>query len=576
MFLRLTKVDAAQRIVYGTATEEVVDKAREIMDYETSKPFFEAWSGDIAKATDGKSVGNVRAMHGKVAAGKLNSIIYDDGAKRIEVAAKIVDDAEWNKVDQGVYTGFSVGGSYVKKWKDAANEGVTRYTADPVEISLVDLPCVPTARFTMVKIDGTTEERTFKAPEIKEPTAAEISAKASELAKAAGDETKWADYVTPAREALIKAATNADAKPDVAETGDAVDKSAAPADGEEPYEQVWQSKRDGKAFKKKADLIAYHLQLDGDAAAKLVAAPIVDKLAELGKELDKHDGGKKPDEPKVDNVADVPKPKVVKLAHPVLLPNLSKGATAELISKSLYDVGRLASLISEISWLQESLNYEALVEADGSIVPDQLKASIASLCAVLRTLVQEETAELVGDGAAVDTFEMAAGLVPHGHIDQLVAFAAGTPAMKAASDILAKVGARHSKADNERIAKAHDLLVDLGAKCGGAGDSAKVADATELSKVVAAHDSLIKTFADISPKIDELITRVKKIEATPLPGGPARFSTVSKERDGTAGGIPDAGNIEKMLAGLTDEERVDLVIKLSQQNGRTVQIGRTG
>ena len=95
-------------------------------------------------------------MHAAVAAGKLTDIAFDDDAKRITVVAKIVDDDEWRKVQEGVYTGFSQGGRYVKRWADA-DSGLTRYTADPHEISLVDLPCVPDATFDVVK-DGVVEK----------------------------------------------------------------------------------------------------------------------------------------------------------------------------------------------------------------------------------------------------------------------------------------------------------------------------------------------------------------------------------------------------------------------------------
>src|SRR6185295_12168500 len=137
LFIPITKVDAAQRLVYGLATAEKVDRSGEVCDYETTKPFYEKWSGDIAKSTDGKSLGNVRAMHGKVAAGKVTAINFNDTDKQIEICAKVVDDNEWKKVEEGVYTGFSQGGAYVKRWK--TDDGVQKYTADPGEISLVDL-----------------------------------------------------------------------------------------------------------------------------------------------------------------------------------------------------------------------------------------------------------------------------------------------------------------------------------------------------------------------------------------------------------------------------------------------------
>jgi hypothetical protein len=159
MFIPITKVDAARRLVYGLATAETEDRAGEICDYASTKPLYEKWSKEIAKSTRGKSLGNLRAMHGPVAAGKVTAITFDDAGKQIEICAKVVDDAEWAKVVEGVYTGFSQGGAYERRWTDA--EGLTRYTAAPNEISLVDLPCLPQATFEMIKADGTRERRCF-------------------------------------------------------------------------------------------------------------------------------------------------------------------------------------------------------------------------------------------------------------------------------------------------------------------------------------------------------------------------------------------------------------------------------
>jgi hypothetical protein len=161
MFIPLRKADAAQRLVSGYATAEAPDRSGEICDYASTKPFYEQWSEIFAKATDGKSLGNIRAMHGAVAAGKITSIRFDDAEKRIEIAAKIVDDDEWRKVEEGVYTGFSQGGAYVKRWPDPENPDLTRYTAAPSEISLVDLPCLPDASFELIKADGASETRAF-------------------------------------------------------------------------------------------------------------------------------------------------------------------------------------------------------------------------------------------------------------------------------------------------------------------------------------------------------------------------------------------------------------------------------
>jgi hypothetical protein len=159
LFLPLAKVDLDRRLVSGVATAETPDRSGEIFDYASSKPYFEKWSAEAAAASGGKSLGAVRVMHTPIAAGKLTDIAFDDDAKRVTVCAKIVDDDEWRKVQEGVYTGFSQGGRYVKRWADP-DTGLTRYTAEPHEISLVDLPCVPDATFDVVK-GGMVEKRVF-------------------------------------------------------------------------------------------------------------------------------------------------------------------------------------------------------------------------------------------------------------------------------------------------------------------------------------------------------------------------------------------------------------------------------
>jgi hypothetical protein len=158
LFAQIAKIDEAKHEVWGIATAEIVDKEGEIFDYESSKPYFKRWSDEISKATDGKSLGNVREMHEPSAVGKLVAIAFDDDLKQIRVGARIVDGVAWQKCMLGVYTGFSIGGAYVKAWKDGE---YVRFTASPVEISVVDNPCVPGAHFTAVKADGTCEVRKF-------------------------------------------------------------------------------------------------------------------------------------------------------------------------------------------------------------------------------------------------------------------------------------------------------------------------------------------------------------------------------------------------------------------------------
>ena len=164
IFFKLTKVDVAKREVTGIATAELPDLAGEVCDYESTKPYYQKWSEGIHKATGGKSLGNVREMHGNIAAGKVVSLDFDDAAKAIRIVTKCVDDSTWNKILEGVLTGFSQGGDYVKRWKDG---DLWRYTADPSEVSYVDLPCLPEGTFEVVKADGASEVRKFHIKEVK-------------------------------------------------------------------------------------------------------------------------------------------------------------------------------------------------------------------------------------------------------------------------------------------------------------------------------------------------------------------------------------------------------------------------
>jgi hypothetical protein len=165
VFAQLTKVDVEKRLVFGIAAQETADHAGEIMDYKKSKPNFQSWSDEMSKATDGASLGNIRAMHGNTVAGKAVGLDFDDAAMSIKVCAKIVDNNEWQKVLEGCYTGFSMGGKYGEKWQDG---DLRRYEAIPNEISLVDRPCIPTAKFFDIqKADGTVMQKAFTLQEEK-------------------------------------------------------------------------------------------------------------------------------------------------------------------------------------------------------------------------------------------------------------------------------------------------------------------------------------------------------------------------------------------------------------------------
>lgn len=173
LFVQFTKIDEEKREVAGRLTQDIRDRDNEFWDYESSVPHMKAWSQGFEDATGGKSVGNLRAMHHAISAGKLTSIDFNDAEKAVDIVAKIVDDAEWEKTKEGVYTGFSLGGNIVRSWRDPKNPLFKRFEVDPVEASLVDLPCVPTAMFSYVKAGGVVETRRFK--KVAEPVTQEYA-----------------------------------------------------------------------------------------------------------------------------------------------------------------------------------------------------------------------------------------------------------------------------------------------------------------------------------------------------------------------------------------------------------------
>lgn len=159
IFVPLSKVDHSQQTVMGVLAEEAPDKSGEVFDWPTGKAAVMAWSESFKKTTGAvegqeQSAGNLRVMHTDQAVGKFLEVTPDDETKQIHVTAKILDDDTWKKVVGGVFTGFSLGGSYEKKWADPSDEKLTRYTPKVVEGSLADNPCMYGSVITAIKMDG--------------------------------------------------------------------------------------------------------------------------------------------------------------------------------------------------------------------------------------------------------------------------------------------------------------------------------------------------------------------------------------------------------------------------------------
>lgn len=606
LFIPITKVDAVQRLVYGSLATEAVDKTGEIFDYETSKPHVEKWSGDIAKATDGKSVGNLRAMHGKTAAGKFTELTCNDVAKRVDVCAKVVDNDEWEKVAEGVYTGFSIGGSYVKKWKDGEH---TRYTANPSEGSLVDNPANPESQFAMIKEGGAQEMRKFHVaspatsppdPELEQvwkakdgqtfATKALAKAHNEEVARLAADPGARLENAVGGLGAAIAKAEEARTQPSTpAPPADPVAKKDFTDKKRAKLADEGKAMPDGSFPIENKDDLKNAIQAYGRAKNKKAAKAHITARA---KALDAED-----------MLPDSWKPGADKAAR---FGELRKGLVVggKVLRKGMYGVARLASLIEELEHLQQSCEWEAEQEKDESEVPNEMKGAIATICGILRAMVEEETSELLDDEEMLEfgeELEMSARTrgvnalakvlgdkapawlakvgarhskgdqehldAAHDHLNKM-AIGCGAPEVKAAGGDLGKAGARHSKADAEHLTKAHDHMVEAGAECQDEEpeEPEKAATGGDLAKVTAERDSARATLEKTIPAIELLTKRVQDLEAQPMPHprdrAGATYRVVSK--------TDDVASLEKSVEAMSDAEKGDLVLRAILRNPKRI------
>lgn len=159
-FSKIEPTSDGGREVWGFASLEVVDKTGEIADFERTVQAFDKWSTEIEKATQGKSKGNIRYMHGSDAVGKMidwktGEKELEDGstAKGVYIGVKVpsYETRTIGQIDDGILTGFSIGGNYADRWYDETAKAF-RYAPELAETSLVDNPAVPGANFDLIRM----------------------------------------------------------------------------------------------------------------------------------------------------------------------------------------------------------------------------------------------------------------------------------------------------------------------------------------------------------------------------------------------------------------------------------------
>ena len=165
-------------MVYGKATDDTLDLDQQICDPTWLEKAMPEWM---------VSGGNVREMHGSVAAGVAKE--YELKKDGHYINTLIVDPLAITKVKTGVYKGFSIGIKSPRVVRDTKAVNGRIIDGKIIEISLVDRPANPSAKLIMAKAaDSGDLVQVEEMHEYKAPLPSEI-AKAVKTQKGSKMET---------------------------------------------------------------------------------------------------------------------------------------------------------------------------------------------------------------------------------------------------------------------------------------------------------------------------------------------------------------------------------------------------
>jgi phage head maturation protease len=215
----------------------------------------------------------------------------------------------------------------------------------------------------------------------------------------------------------------------------------------------------------------------------------------------------------------------------------------DAIKKGMYAVAELARTLSNVLWLMEDASSESAWEGDNSPIPAKLKDWLAAGGEILKEMVTEEVAEMIGtDEAGITLAARSIGLVK--------------------ADTITKAGAALSAKNKAHVDAIHKACVALGA-CDG---TEKAAHGDDLAKAQKAHTELtdalrkavasgvdlkdgddlvaaVSTLAKAAALVPDLQKRVTELEAMPAPGK-ALLKAIGKTGDTVTGEAGDGPVVE--------------------------------
>lgn len=152
-----SKIDVENRTVSGFATLDNIDSHGDIVEAEGSRAAFARFRGGVREMHTNNAVGTLVDFESLKKYVEQEDKVYDG----IYVSAKVSKGAQdtWEKVLDGTFKGFSIGGKINEKgtryMEDGTEVGVIK-DYDLIELSLVDNPANPLATVMTVRKVGDT------------------------------------------------------------------------------------------------------------------------------------------------------------------------------------------------------------------------------------------------------------------------------------------------------------------------------------------------------------------------------------------------------------------------------------